>query len=336
MRRIAVILVFLIILPTSCGKRADVPEISDKPAVTAEVSPSASPAPSLTAAPGTPKPEPRIPAETPAPSPEIPLLQKDGESGRMNDDLALFCGSNRLAGTPGEIAALEYAEETMKSLGLETSRQNVSHGGERIFESFNVIGIKRSSAENAPIVILCSHADNAAKGTGATDDAAGLAVMLEAARQTAVIPDDAAEVRYIAFTSEEYALLGSETYVASLSKQEKSRVVGVLNLDMFASENASGVYAYFENNEVGLDFWNRLIEAAKNAGTEIYITRTHEIGSDSISFEKAGMPAVLLTHSVVEDEYHKKADSADKVDEAKLKYALDLSVAWIGSELTTN
>jgi Zn-dependent M28 family amino/carboxypeptidase len=252
----------------------------------------------------------------------------------MNDDITLFCESNRLAGTPGEIAALEYAEETMKSLGLETSRQKVSHSGERIFESFNVTGIKRSSVKNAPIIILCAHADNAANGAGATDDAAGLAVLLEAARQTAILPDDAAEVRYIAFTSEEYALLGSEVYVSSLSKGEKNRVEGVLNLDMFASKNASNVYAYFENNEIGYDFWIRLTEAAHKVEIEITLERSNEIGSDSISFEKAGMPAVLLTHNVVKGEYHRRADTQDKVDEEKLKYALDLSVAWIGSELT--
>ncbi len=95
----------------------------------------------------------------------------------------------------------------------------------------NVTAEQRGSTRPDEIVLVGAHLDSWDLGTGATDNAVGVATTLEAARLLAasgVRP--ARTVRFVLFTGEEQGLIGSTAY-ASAHADELSRIFAVLIQD---------------------------------------------------------------------------------------------------------
>ncbi len=94
---------------------------------------------------------------------------------------------------------------------------------------------------NAQVIVLGAHLDSTSPGgletsraPGADDDASGVASLTEVIRVLLAnnyMPDRT--LRFIAYAAEEVGLLGSKQIVAALPR-ERSKVVGVLQLDMTA------------------------------------------------------------------------------------------------------
>ena len=82
-------------------------------------------------------------------------------------------------------------------------------------ESANVVGEVpgRSPARRGEIVLLGAHLDSWDLGTGAIDDGAGCAIVLEAARQIALLPRRPERtVRVVLYANEEHGLEGGRAY----------------------------------------------------------------------------------------------------------------------------
>ncbi|MEL7608746.1 MAG: M20/M25/M40 family metallo-hydrolase [Bacillota bacterium] len=266
------------------------------------------------------------PVRSAQPTPPVPTVGPQTPEERMTADIEAFCKTHRLAGSPGELFALDTAAAVFASAGYRVQTQEVTQEGENAFSTHNVIGIRDAAAENAPILILNAHADSVEWGPGATDNAAGLAVLLECARQAAAFEGRAVEVRFIAFSAEEWQARGSRDYVASLTDAEKERILGVLTLDMFSSKNALLVFGYYESLGITYGFWERISAAAKENGTILGFDTPGVMMSDATPFEDAGIPSVLLTHMTVLDEYHTANDTPDRVSKERLLFALSLSL----------
>jgi hypothetical protein len=102
----------------------------------------------------------------------------------------------------------------------------------------NVIGIKRGEVyDDSNYVIICGHFDatsyaQPAIAPGADDNASGTVGALEAAR-VLNNNDFEYEIRYIAFSGEEFGLYGSEYYAAQAAAQNDN-ILAVFNADMIA------------------------------------------------------------------------------------------------------
>lgn len=104
----------------------------------------------------------------------------------------------------------------------------------------NVIGIKYgTSGQRNPYAIVCGHFDSyaATNAPGADDNASGTAAVIEACR---VMRDYqfAHDVRYIAFSGEEFGLYGS-AYYASRARSAGDSILGVFNFDMIGYVDAA-------------------------------------------------------------------------------------------------
>lgn len=344
-KRIVIFALALALLSTACAKQPNTTEeippivtITPQPVATPEMQDHFTLVP-----PATPHVTPAIPVITPSapvaegvsPTPQgsDELRYRDDRIGRIMADTEHFTVSHRLAGSEGEKAALDYAAQVFASLGLTVGQQAVTQSGEYPFESYNIIGTRPAKSADGPILILAAHADSVEWSVAATDNAAGLATLLEAARQVAMIPGDDVEIRFIAFTAEEWQATGAKAYLSALTAGEKERIVGMLNLDMFCSARSNVCYAYFEDHDLCFDFWSDLTAAADRCGKMLLLSRAHELMSDAKAFEEFGIPAVLLTHGVVEGEYHNETDTPDKIDQNKLLFALEVSVEWLREAL---
>lgn len=102
----------------------------------------------------------------------------------------------------------------------------------------NVIGIKKGAVhDDSNYVIVCGHFDatsyaHPAIAPGADDNASGTVGALEAARVMNNY-DFEYDIRYIAFSGEEFGLYGSEYYAAQAAAQNHN-ILAVFNADMIA------------------------------------------------------------------------------------------------------
>jgi carboxypeptidase Q len=165
--------------------------------------------------------------------------------------------------------------------------------------SFNIVGeIPGADARlKDEVVMLGAHFDSWAAGTGATDNGAGSAVMLEALRilKTLNLPMKRT-VRLALWTGEEQGLLGSRAYVRqhfgyvdSLGQHftpEWGKVAGYFNVDN-GSGAIRGVYA--EHNEAVVPIFKAWLEPFRDLGAST-VTLAPTTGTDHQSFDGVGMP----------------------------------------------
>ena len=129
------------------------------------------------------------------------------------------------------------------------------------------------------VVMAGGHLDTVPEGPGINDNGSGVAALLEIAEELATDPPPGARVRLGFWAAEEWGLLGSRAYVRSLSRAQRRRIAGYVNVDMVASPNA-----------VQLVYGTRRLRRAlhKAIGLAAVVTGG---SSDDGSFLDAGIPA---------------------------------------------
>jgi hypothetical protein len=171
--------------------------------------------------------------------------------------------------------------------------------------SFNVVAEIPGTDKADELVMLGGHFDSWHGGTGATDNAAGSAVMLEAVR---ILKGTGLKmrrtVRIALWTGEEQGLLGSRAYVkdhfgdpASMQlKPEHDRLSGYFNVDN-GTGRIRGVY--LQGNEAVAPIFQRWMEPFRNLGmTTLTIRNTG--GTDHLSYDAVGLPGFQFIQDPVE------------------------------------
>ena len=88
------------------------------------------------------------------------------------------------------------------------------------------------------VVVVGAHLDSVPRGPGINDNGSGSAGILEIAEVYAAqrrVPRN--KLRFMWFGAEEFGLLGSNAYVASLSQAERDKITAMVNFDMIGSPN---------------------------------------------------------------------------------------------------
>lgn len=255
--------------------------------------------------------------------------------------------------------AEHYLRDQFQRLGLEVSTHS--------FESFgtlyrNVIGtlrppvIHRRSAvlENPSPLIIAAHYDTVPGSPGADDNASGIAVMLEAARDLAKARLHG-EVRFIGFCLEEENLLGSLAYARAL-KAAGQKIRGAIVLECVGysrSESGSqqkppgvpipvptsGDFLAIVGNVASADLTNSFEQAANNKvpglntvslvvpgqGEQFPDTRR----SDHAAFWCYGYPAVMLTDTANfrNPHYHQPTDTIETLNFAFMEHVAEAVAA---------
>jgi carboxypeptidase Q len=162
-------------------------------------------------------------------------------------------------------------------------------------DTFNVIGDLPGTDKKDEIVLLGGHLDSWTGGTGATDDASGCAIMMEAARILKVLDlKPRRTVRVGLWAAEEQGLLGSRAYVkdhladraSTKLKAEHEKFSGYFNID-----NGGGALrgVYLQGNDMMRPIFQSWLEPFRDYGaTTITIRNTG--GTDHQSFDAVGLP----------------------------------------------
>jgi hypothetical protein len=163
------------------------------------------------------------------------LIANDGSPGHTAPLMAtLFGPGTRM---PVLVVSSDVASE------LAASAQA---GSARVHIDLSVVTTRARSAnviadlpgKKSGVVLLGAHLDSVASGPGINDNGSGTALVLEVARQARRLhlrPTHG--LRFSFWGGEELGLLGSTSYVQSLSAKGRSQILDVLNFDMVGSPN---------------------------------------------------------------------------------------------------
>ena len=188
-------------------------------------------------------------------------------------------------------------------VSLELDIRNQFH--EEDLNSFNIVGDIPGTDKASELVMVGAHFDSWHAGTGATDNAAGAAVMLEVMRILKVTGLKMRRtVRIGLWTGEEQGLLGSAAYVKEHFadrrtmelKPDHSRLSAYYNLD-----NGTGAIrgVYLEGNEALAPIFQKWMAPFANVGMKTLALRGTR-GTDHTSFDAVGLPGFQFIQDPIE------------------------------------
>ena len=195
--------------------------------------------------------------------------------------------------------------------------------------SFNIVGEIPGSdkAKADEIVMLGAHFDSWHAGTGATDNGAGSAVMLEAIR---ILKTTGLKMRRTVriglWTGEEQGLLGSRAYVKQhfadpevmKPTPEHAKLDAYYNID-----NGTGKIrgVYLQENETVAPIFSAWMEPFHNLGmTTLSIRNTG--GTDHLSFNAVGLPGFQFIQDPLDYDsrtHHSNMDVYERIQEPDMK-----------------
>lgn len=171
--------------------------------------------------------------------------------------------------------------------------------------AFNVVAEIPGTDKADEVVMLGAHFDSWHTGTGATDNAAGSAVMMEAMR---LLKTSGVKLRRTVriglWSGEEQGLLGSKEYIkahygdpATMQlKPEHTKFAGYFNVD-----NGTGAIrgVYLQGNEAVAPIFQAWMEPFRNLGMNT-LTIRNTGGTDHLSYDAVGLPGFQFIQDDVE------------------------------------
>ena len=191
----------------------------------------------------------------------------------------------------------------------------------------NVIAEIPGTDPAGELVLLGAHLDTWHSSTGATDNGAGVAVMMEAVRILKTVGvKPRRTIRIALWGGEEQGLLGSRAYVrehlgdAAKPKPEYQKLSAYYNLDN-GSGRIRGVW--MQGNVAITPIFAQWIEPLKGLGVSVLAPRSTS-GSDYVPFDEVGIPAFQFVQDRLEYNsrtHHSNMDSVDRVQRDDLVQA---------------
>jgi Zn-dependent M28 family amino/carboxypeptidase len=197
-------------------------------------------------------------------------------------------------------------------------------------DSFDIIGEIPGGAKKDEVVMIGGHFDSWQAATGATDNGAGSAVMMEVMRvlKTLNLKMDRT-VRIGLWTGEEQGLLGSKAYVKAhfgdpdtmKLTAEHAKLSGYFNLD-----NGSGKIrgVYLQGNDAMRTLFEQWLAPLADLGAST-ITIRNTGGTDHLSFDAVGLPGFQFIQDPLDYEtvtHHTNMDTYDHAQAGDLMQAV--------------
>jgi len=160
------------------------------------------------------------------------IIFNEGQPGRTDAFLGTL--QQPLFNIPVVAAAFDVGVEL--AAGGVTVRMFVNATSE--FRSTSNVIAETPGGRDDRVVVVGAHLDSVSVGPGIQDNGSGSAAILEIARQMAELGiEPTNKVRFAWWGAEESGLLGSEYYVANLTKRDIKNIALNLNFDMIGSPN---------------------------------------------------------------------------------------------------
>ena len=278
------------------------------------------------------------------------FLLQNGAAVRINDaarrhqQIIAFSGGNYVAAktVPTVVLSNEHYGriarliELGRDVTLEFTIANRTYPGGT---SYNAIGEIPGTDKADEVVMLGGHLDSWHSSTGATDNAIGCAIMMEAVRiLQAIGAKPRRTIRVALWGGEEQGLLGSQAYVRDTfgffedQKPAYSKFSAYWNIDsgtglvrganIFGPPEAAKVLAQFIKPWEEFKIYGATATNSRNRG-----------GTDSTSFNEAGLPGIGGGQDTIEygsHTHHTNLDSYERIlpDDVKKNAVITASLVY--------
>jgi hypothetical protein len=237
---------------------------------------------------------------------------------------------NAPAGLPSITIAVEHYGRIARTLEkdmpvkIEADIKNTFHEDT---SSFNVIAEIPGSDKADEIVMLGAHFDSWHGGTGATDNAAGSAVMMEAMR---ILKQSGVKLRRTVriglWGGEEQGLLGSRAYVTEHFADRATMTLKPAHAKFssyFNVDNGTGAIrgVYLQGNEAAAPVFEAWMKPFNNIGMDTLTIRDTG-GTDHQSFDAVGLPGFQFIQDPVEYNsrtHHSTMDVYERIQEEDMR-----------------
>jgi len=264
----------------------------------------------------------------------VAVLEPGGHPNGNRGVIFVNAGGSRDAKDPPVAPQLIVATEQYNRIArtveksipvkIEVNVQNTFH--DQTTDSFNLVAEIPGGDKADEVVMLGAHFDSWHSGTGATDNAAGSAVMLEAMRiLKATGLRLRRTVRLGLWTGEEQGLLGSKAYVKQQFgdpdtlqlKPAQQRLSAYFNVD-----NGTGAIrgVYLQGNEAARPVFSAWMAPFRDLGMTTLTIRTTG-GTDHLSFDAVGIPGFQFIQDELEYDtltHHSNQDVYDRIQAADM------------------
>ncbi len=259
---------------------------------------------------------------TPTPQPEYGAFDAEAATAFATD-----LSFPRDAGTAGDLRARRRVAAALLGAGWQLVRQEVPlpQGG----TTENLVAVTDPSVLEQPHVVLGGHLDTRDGSPGANDNASGIGVLVELARE---LRDEAEDlplpIAIVAFGAEEFQPatprlhhLGSQLYADRLGEH----VVGAFVVDMVGNGDVTRLVWF----DAGPDTMARRMAAvAEASGLAGYRVELRGDISDHGPFARRGIPAAFLWTGP-DGRLHTPADTPEHLRVEDLRRAGDLALAFV-------
>ncbi len=279
-------------------------------------------------------------------------------SGRLNGVVRVMGGGSwepgESVGVPSLVMAAEHYNQILRlveddrrvELEIEIAAQ--FHDGD--LQAYNTVAEIPGTDKKTEVVMAGAHLDSWHAGTGATDNAAGSAVVMEAARiLKALGVKPRRTLRFVLWSGEEQGLLGSRAYVEQhfaarpesedpkqkelpkrlredtwpLSpKPEHARLAAYFNLDN-GTGKIRGIYA--EENTALKPIFDAWLAPFADLGAGTVTLRTTS-GTDHVAFDRVGLPGFQFVQDQMDYRSRTHHTHIDTYDHLKRNDMMQASV----------
>jgi carboxypeptidase Q len=239
------------------------------------------------------------------------------------------------------VRQIESGKVVKVDLTLETEFTPAESG-------FNVIAEIPGTDLKDEIVMIGAHLDSWHSGTGATDNASGSAVMMEAMRILKSLGTNPRRtIRIGLWGGEEQGLLGSRSYVKRTYGERLDRSFPYDSIKLtpaaekfsvyFNMDNGTGKYSgvYLQGNQNAMPVLRDWMKPFNKLGAST-LTLQNTSGTDHLSFDAIGLPGFQFIQDPIEYStrtHHTSMDVYDKAIEADLKHnaVMTAAFAWLAA-----
>lgn len=192
--------------------------------------------------------------------------------------------------------------------------------GDETATGYNVVAKPPDTAVCS--VVVGGHYDSVFTTGGADDNASGTAAVLEVARVSAARREQQGRC-FVLFGAEEWGLFGSQAYVDALPDEELRAIRLMVNLDVVGIAAPLQLIGPADTTEQARVVAERLgIETSRSQ-------LTNGLGSDHLSFQRAGVPVLMLYRA--DDLIHTPMDNMSRILPESLGEAVTLALAVLDS-----
>lgn len=254
-------------------------------------------------------------------------------AARAYEQLKTIARAPHPTGSPESVLVRQYLFDQLTSIGLQPEIQTsnsvyhdtgkwgvaAAQGMDTNPETWSIAGAtihnvlaRIPGTTSTGAIVLAAHYDSVPFGPGASDDGAGVAAILEAARALLAGPPLRNDVILLLLDGEEIGLMGSQAFAKSHPWMKD--VALVLNLEARGSSGVVLMYETSENNAWLIGEYARAVEDPVTGSLATDVWRLMPNSSDLTVFLQARKQGMNFAYSEDWTDYHTTHDSIDDLD----------------------